>query len=476
MKKVVSVIIMTVLLLAVSVLPSFAYTSATITKTYWAIIGFQNQPDTDDKMLQSSIPFTLDISSNDIWWEIQNNTSSNQSYERYQVTNNIMSSFGGSYNINPNITSSSSWTGYAGAPFVKSANFNVGGYNPVSFSLNIEPDYYIYNSSELTKRSFTIDATGIDKSNQVECIITNPQGISKTTMLPWQFGSFIHNLWQLNDSYKFWTTGNYNLTVVCDGHSDTGVFGVQTSNSPSPGTLIDSDGVEYEVEATKQAFFIEPRQNQTKEGRFSTIIKTNKQPYRLANGKSTYSIYYYMEGNKLINGTLNSDVLMLSGEERYWYSSDTLGKKDFVLYVGENPTSAAYSGSIGSNSKTTLSTWQHPENGKWYIPIDIVSINYGRAPTIQEELDGPVSPYQQPGQTTWESLVSDGTTQSGIGYTMPGIKFDWDESTSSVLEFLGGFSTFFSMIGSMFSFIPPQIMALGFFGATLSVALMIFRR
>lgn len=343
-----------------------------------------------------------------------------------------------------------------------------------SLTLQINSDYFIYNTSELSNRTFTVNQTGVDKTKQITCTVTNPQGVQSTVMQNWQFNSSIISLWQLNPNLSFWTEGNYNIYVSCDGVYDAGVFTLSRTDVQDSGTVTDSNGTSYTVETVKQAYISSPRTGDNKTGRFYIQIKTTGQPYRLPNGKTTYSIYYYFQGNKLINGTLNSDVTMTNKEERYWYSSSTVGQRNLVLYVGENVDGTPYSGKTGVSAKTDISTWQHPESGKWFIPIDIVSFNYGAAATIEDEATGNVSPWQEPGQTAWEAIVN--TTQSGIEYTMPGIKFDFDSVTASIVDFMSGFSSFFSVIGSLFSFIPPVIMGMAITGATLSLALLIFRK
>ena len=489
MKRLMRIICITIMILFVTVLPAFAFPTLNLPEPsgcpYWVILQYTNAEgfsegettgsnwkliQTRQKLVvggsQATADFTLSHPT-DRWGR---QSSRNGGYVAGTPATYT------AWVEGPTNADGGWFSGSYGRWSVYEANYALGAYSPVSLSLSIVPDYYVYNVSELTNAPniITVNQTGIDKTKQISCTITNPQGVQKTTFHNWQFNNSMISLWDLNPLTSYWTTGNYNLTVSCDGKTDTGLFGLQTSNSPTPGVVIDSGGTSYNVEAVKQAYYLEPRQNQNKDARFSTIIKTNSQPYRLPNGKSTYSIYYYMQGNKSVNGTINSDVLMLSGEERYWYSSETVGLKDFVLYVGENPTSSAYSGSVGVSARTDISTWQHPIDGKWYHLIDLVTVNYGRAPTISEELNGPVSPYQVPGQTAWEAIVN--TTQSGISYTMPGVTFDFDSVTSSIVEYMSGFAQFFSIIGSLFSFIPQEIMGLGIVGATMSLALMIFRR
>lgn len=469
MRKVVSILIITIILVAGMVLPSnavnFTYSTAENPYQYWLKVSFATGQ--YDWTIYSTKPcimvedngtYSIELHYDGVPYKFQ-----------YYLWNNAPYITHEEYNTSDiNVVSSNA------QPTEITANYSIGTFTNKSLELQLQPQYFIYNTSELANRTITVNQTGVDKTKQITCTVTNPQGIQSTVMQNWQFNSSIISLWQLNPNLSFWTQGDYNITVSCDGVSDTGVFGLSRTDVQDNLTVTDSTGTSYTVDAVKQAYIASPHRGDYKSGRFYIQIKTNGQPYRLPNGKSTYSIYYYFQDNKLINGTLYSDITMTNKEERYWYSSSTIGIKNLVLYCGENVNGTALSGSSGVDAMTSISTWQHPVSGKWFVPIDIVPFNYGSAATIEDEANGNVSPWQEPGQTAWEAIVN--TTQGGVSYTMPGINFDFTSVTESIVNFMSGFSGFFSAIGGLFTFIPIEIMGLAITGATLSLALIIFRR
>lgn len=466
MKKVASILIIVMILVA-SVLPSFAIYPNDHPYTYWlrwTTPGYEWQLDT------TVIPI-YDSENNQII--VGNNGGVFSSLQRYSYQNGSVQSPESFNKVNVTDTY---LIGGANITIVD-GNYSIGEFSPKSLTLNIVPNYYVNNTGELANRGFSVNQTGIDIELPISITVVNPQGISETTTHNFQFLNLMVSFMQLNDDMSFWTTGNYSVSVSCDGLTDMGVFTLERTDVPDSGVVSDSDGNEYEVEASQQAYISYPNKEANEGGLFYIKVLTNGQPYRLPNGKTTYSIYYYFGGNKTMYDTAHNDVTMTVKESRYWYSSQTTGKKTLVLYVGENPDGTAYSGQVGVSAKTQYSTWQHPVTGQWFIPIDIKAFNYLRTPTIDEDLKGSVdSPWREPGQTVGDFVTTPAVTPPPGGYDTGDSFFDWDNATKQMAEFLGGFSSLFSMIGLGFSFIPPQIMALGVFAATLSLLLLVFRR